>query len=46
MKDVEFVFDKKYLKAFVLLKHALISTPIMQPPDWSLPLCAMQTTML
>ena len=37
MKDVEFVFDKKCLEAFKFLKQALISTPIMQPPDWTQP---------
>lgn len=37
MKDVEFIFDEKCLESFQLLKHALISTPIMQPPDWSQP---------
>ena len=37
MKDVEFVFDKKCSEAFKHLKNALITTPIMQPPDWRLP---------
>ena len=35
MKDVEFVFDEKCLEAFKFLKQALISAPIMQPPDWT-----------
>lgn len=35
MKDFEFIFDEKCLKSFNLLKCALISAPIMQPPDWS-----------
>lgn len=33
MKDVEFTFDEKCLEYFNLLKHTLISSPIMQPPD-------------
>ena len=37
MKEVEFIFDDDFLKAFQRLKPALISTPIIQPPDWSLP---------
>jgi hypothetical protein len=37
MKDVEFIFDEQCLECFHKLKQALISTPIMQPPDWSLP---------
>ena len=37
MKDVEFDFDDKCLKAFNQLKTALVSAPIMQPPDWRLP---------
>src|ERR1044072_7292976 len=37
MKDSEFIFDDDYLKAFETLKAALISAPIMQPPDWRLP---------
>jgi len=36
-KDSPFVFDDACLKAFELLKKALISAPIIQPPDWSLP---------
>jgi hypothetical protein len=36
-KDVPFVFDEECLIAFHTLKKALISTPIIQPPDWSLP---------
>jgi hypothetical protein len=35
-KDVPFVFDEECLIAFTL-KKALISAPIIQPPDWSLP---------
>ena len=37
MKDVEFVFEEKCLEAFKFLKQALISAPIMQPPDWTQP---------
>jgi hypothetical protein len=37
VKDVPFEFDDACLKSFNILKKALISTPIIQPPDWSLP---------
>jgi hypothetical protein len=37
MKDVEFIFDEECIEAFNLLKQALISAPIMQPPDWNQP---------
>jgi hypothetical protein len=36
-KDVSFEFDDACLNSFNILKEALISTPIIQPPDWSLP---------
>ena len=36
-KDVPFVFDDDCLEAFETLKKALISAPIIQPPDWNLP---------
>ncbi|XP_058732958.1 uncharacterized protein LOC131604542 [Vicia villosa] len=36
MKDIEFNFNDECLKAFEILKTALISAPIMQPPDWGL----------
>jgi hypothetical protein len=36
-KDVPFEFDEACLKSFNILKKALISVPIIQPPDWSLP---------
>ncbi|XP_021723968.1 uncharacterized protein LOC110691358 [Chenopodium quinoa] len=36
-KDVPFVFSDACLEAFNRLKKALISAPVMQPPDWSLP---------
>jgi hypothetical protein len=36
-KDVAFDFDEKCLAAFWTLKNALVSAPIIQPPDWSQP---------
>jgi hypothetical protein len=36
-KDVAFDFDEKCLAAFQTLKSALVSAPIIQPPDWSQP---------
>ena len=36
-KDVSFVFDDSCLVAFEKLKQLLISSPIIQPPNWSLP---------
>ena len=36
-KDVPFVFDDACVEAFEILKEALISAPIVQPPDWNLP---------
>jgi hypothetical protein len=36
-KDVAFDFDEKCLAAFRTLKSALVSAPIIQPPDWSQP---------
>ena len=35
-KDVLFEFDDACLKSFNILKKALISALIIQPPDWSL----------
>ena len=35
-KDVPFEFDDECLESFNILKEALTSTPIIQPPDWSL----------
>ncbi|CAM8939656.1 unnamed protein product [Rhodiola kirilowii] len=35
--DVAFVFDDACFQAFEKLKSALISAPIVQPPDWDLP---------
>jgi hypothetical protein len=36
-KDIPFHFDDECLKAFNTLKKALVSAPIIQPPDWKLP---------
>jgi hypothetical protein len=36
-KDVAFDLDEKCLAAFWTLKSALVSAPILQPPDWSQP---------
>jgi hypothetical protein len=36
-KDVSFEFNDACLKSFNIPKEALISAPIIQPPDWSLP---------
>ncbi|XP_056698014.1 uncharacterized protein [Spinacia oleracea] len=36
-KECDFQFDVACLKAFNTLKHALVSTPIVQTSDWSLP---------
>jgi hypothetical protein len=36
-KYVTFDFDEKCLAAFQTLKSALVSAPIIQPPDWSQP---------
>jgi hypothetical protein len=36
-KDAPFEIDDKCLDAFHILKKALISTAIIQPPNWSLP---------
>ena len=35
--DIPFVFDYDCLEAIETLKKALISTPIVQLPDWNLP---------
>ena len=36
-KDAPFVFNNECHEAFQILKKALISAPIIQPPDWKLP---------
>jgi hypothetical protein len=47
-KDVAFDFDEKCLAAFRTLKGALVSAPIIQPPDWIQPfeIIVMQATTL
>ena len=34
---MQFVFDEACMQAFNKLKEALITAPIVQPPDWNLP---------
>ena len=36
-KDILFVFDDDCVEEFEVLKKALITAPIVQPPDWKLP---------
>src|ERR1041385_989457 len=36
-KDVPFVFDEDCKEAFEVLKKALITAPIVQPPEWKFP---------
>jgi hypothetical protein len=36
-KDVPFSFNDHCVESFYILKNALISTPIIQPPNWHLP---------
>ena len=36
-KEAAFHFDEECMEAFKNLKNALISAPIVQPPDWDLP---------
>ena len=36
-KDTPFIFDESCLSSFHRLKEALVSAPILQPPDWSMP---------
>ena len=36
-KDATFNFDDDCLLAFYTLKKELVTAPIIQPPDWSLP---------
>jgi hypothetical protein len=35
--DASFVFTKECLQAFHTMKKALVSAPVIQPPDWHLP---------
>ena len=37
IKDSDFVFSDDCVDSFCRLKEALVSAPILQPPDWSLP---------
>jgi hypothetical protein len=36
-KDAPFIFMEECLQLFHTLKEALISAPVIQPPDWHLP---------
>jgi hypothetical protein len=36
-KDAPFIFTEECLQAFHTLKKALISAPVIQPPNWHLP---------
>ena len=36
-KDVNFEFSDECFNAFHMLKETLISAPVLQPPDWTLP---------
>jgi hypothetical protein len=36
-KDIPFNFDDECLNSFYILKKALVSAPVIQPLDWSLP---------
>ena len=36
-KDAPFIFNNECHEAFQILKKALITAPIIQPPDWKLP---------
>ena len=36
-KDVPFSFSEDCVESFNVLKNALITAPIIQPPDWNLP---------
>ena len=36
-KDVPFSFNDDCIESFNILKNALITAPIIQPPDWKLP---------
>ena len=36
-KDVPFCFDDDCKEAFEIIKKALITAPVVQPPDWNLP---------
>jgi hypothetical protein len=36
-KDAPFIFTEECLQSFHTLKEALVSAPVVQPPDWHLP---------
>ncbi|XP_048615576.1 uncharacterized protein LOC106373817 [Brassica napus] len=36
-KEIKFDFDSECLAAFHTIKRALVSAPVVQPPDWDLP---------
>ena len=36
-KDGPFVFDDDCVEAFEIHKKALVTAPVVQPPDWNLP---------
>ena len=40
-QDVEFAFDEECHEAFNLIKEALITAPVVQAPDWTLPFILM-----
>ncbi|KAF3320392.1 Retrovirus-related Pol polyprotein from [Carex littledalei] len=37
MQNVEFKFDEPWINAFCRIKEALISAPILRPPNWDAP---------
>ena len=37
LKDAEFIWTKSYQEAFEMLKSFLTITPIVRPPNWSIP---------
>jgi len=47
-KDALFIFDNECYEPFQTLKQALISAPIIQPPDWMLPfeICVILATLI
>ena len=47
-KDAPFIFNNDCHEAFQILSKALILAPIIQPPDWKLPLrsCVMLANLL
>ena len=43
-KEIKFDFDSECLAAFHTIKGALVSAPVVQPPDWELPFEIMTDT--